>query len=76
MLWNSEKLLMSTLNPGAVAVGYGFTALLHTGIFFAASKALEGAGVAPDLSWGQSGVIAIGYVTSKAWMSALTRSNE
>jgi len=67
---------MSTPNPMAVAVGYGFTVLLHTGIFFAVSKALDNAGVAPDLSWGQSGVIAIGYVTSKVWMSALTRIKE
>jgi len=60
----------------AVVAGFMFTVLLHTAIFFSISKALSRAGVVPDLSWGQSGVIAVGYVVSRVWMSFVTTRSD
>lgn len=60
-------------NWSAVAVGFGFTVLLHTAIFFIASKVLDAAGVVPPISWAQSGILAICFVLSKVWMASVTK---
>lgn len=55
-----------------VAVGFAFTVLLHTALFWFVGFVLADTGVLETrLRWPSAGIMSVCYVISKAWMASL-----